>query len=561
MAKSVKFYTNLKSNLESVRVQYVGLWSLISKIVGTGETYGESLGELTLTEDSTLDRNAYDPMCKRAVETICDYYASLVFPTKNPFHLVANIPETELRSSDEEWFAKQSNKLIKALYSEKSGFLEVRDMFYRDWDTFGTSAFFTTEADDDDCPFVVQEFGIDNMAIQDGKNSQPEYAVLSFNWYPQVIVDFFGGENSALYGKMPADLRKDFESGDWNTRHKLYCVLHKNTDYSPDAVMGERKAQYESVWLFDGTDKIFTRNTYWENPLAVARYSRIRGEVYGRSDVSNFINTIAAINGIIYLAYQAAGKMADPAIGVFDNALAQDNEMDTDAGAVVALDSTFASGANPIVPIQNVGNIAPITDFLLKYLSEELVKAFKLDIIIPVVQTGTMTATEFVNRLALQSEVLSGVLMRHLTQIHGFYRRIINICARRKDFFDFKSAPEFVKKALKDGKDWYDIKYNNAITTIINSSEQRDFVNTCNSLMMAAQLDQSIAPDVDMYDSVLAIVKDSVLKNVLPTKLEHNERKAARQEQMMAAQQAQIMNMASQANRNNAQANQINEGQ
>lgn len=561
MAKSVKFYTNLKSNLESVRVQYVGLWSLISKIVGTGETYGESLGELTLTEDSTLDRNAYDPMCKRAVETICDYYASLVFPTKNPFHLVANIPETELHSSDEEWFAKQSNKLIKALYSEKSGFLEVRDMFYRDWDTFGTSAFFTTEADDDDCPFVVQEFGIDNMAIQDGKNSQPEYAVLSFNWYPQVIVDFFGGENSALYGKMPEDLRKDFESGDWNTRHKLYCVLHKNTDYSPDAVMGERKAQYESVWLFDGTDKIFTRNTYWENPLAVARYSRIRGEVYGRSDVSNFINTIAAINGIIYLAYQAAGKMADPAIGVYDNALTQDTEIDTDAGAVVALDSTFASGANPIVPIQNVGNIAPITDFLLKYLSEELVKAFKLDIIIPVVQTGTMTATEFVNRLALQSEVLSGVLMRHLTQIHGFYRRIVNICARRKDFFDFKSAPEFVKKALKDGKDWYDIKYNNAITTIINSSEQRDFVNTCNSLMMAAQLDQSIAPDVDMYDSVLAIVKDSVLKNVLPTKLEHNERKAARQEQMMAAQQAQIMNMASQANRNNAQANQINEGQ
>lgn len=560
MAKSVKFYTNLKSNLETVRVQYVGLWSLISKIVGAGETYGESLGELTLTEDETLDRSAYDPMCKRAVETICDYYASLVFPTKNPFHLVANIPEDQIRSNDVDWFAKQSDKLIRALYNHKSGFLEVRDMFYRDWDTFGTSAFFTTEQNDDECPFVVQEFGIDNMAIQDGKNSQPEYAVLTFNWYPQVIVDYFGGESGKLYGQMPADLRKDYEDGNWNRRYKVYCVLHKNTDYSPDAVMGERKAKYEAVWMFDGEEKIFSRNTYWENPLAVARYSRIRGEVYGRSDVSNFINTIAAINGIIYLAYQAAGKMADPAIGVYDNALTQDTEMDTDAGAVIALDSTFASGANPIVPIQNIGNIAPITDFLLKYLSEELVKAFKLDIIIPVVQTGTMTATEFVNRLALQSEVLSGVLMRHLTQINGFYKRIVNICARHPGFFDFDSAPDFVKKAIEDGKDWYDIKYNNAITTIINSSEQRDFVNTCNSLMMAAQLDQSIAPDVDMYDSVLSIVKDSVLKNVLPTKLEHEERKAQRQEQMAMAQQAQIMNMASQANRNNAQAQQITEG-
>ena len=560
MAKSVKFYTNLKSNLESVRVQYVGLWSLISKIVGTGETYGESLGELTLSEDETLDRSAYDPMCKRAVETICDYYASLVFPTKNPFHLVANIPEDQIRSNDVDWFAKQSDKLIHALYNHKSGFLEVRDMFYRDWDTFGTSAFFTTEQDDDECPFIVQEFGIDNMAIQDGKNSQPEYAVLSFNWYPQVIVDYFGGESGKLYSKMPADLRKDYESGDWNHRYKVYCVLHKNTDYSPKAVMGEHKAQYESVWLFDGTDEIFTRNTYWENPLAVARYSRIRGEVYGRSDVSNFINTIAAINGIIYLAYQAAGKMADPAIGVYDNALTQDTEIDTDAGAIIALDSTFASGANPIVPLQNIGNIAPLFDKLLTYLSEELVKAFKLDIIIPVVQTGTMTATEFVNRLALQSEVLSGVLMRHLTQINGFYKRIVNICARHEGFFDFESAPDFVKQAIKEGKDWYDIKYNNAITTIINSSEQRDFVNTCNSLMMAAQLDQSIAPDVDMYDSVLAIVKDSVLKNVLPTKLEHEERKAQRQEQMAMAQQAQIANMASQANRNNAQAQQITQG-
>lgn len=560
MAKSINFYTNLKSNLEAVRVQYVGLWSLISKIVGTGETYGESLGELTLSEDSTLDRRTYDPMCKRAVETICDYYASLIFPTVNPFHLVAPKPESELRSGDIEWYEKQTNKLLSALYSSDSGFFEVRDMFYRDWEVFGTSAFFTTEQDNDNCPFVVQEFGIDNLAIQDGKNNQPEYAVLSFNWYPQVIVDYFGGENGKLYNNLPDDLKKDYISGDWNRRYKLFCILHKNTEYSPNAVMGERKAQYESVWMFDGYNKIFARNTYWENPLAVARYSRIRGEVYGRSDVSNFINTIAAINGIIYLAYQAAGKMADPAIGVYDNALAQDNEMDTDAGAIIALDSTFASGANPIVPIQNIGNIAPLFDKLLTYLSEELIKAFKLDIIIPVVQTGAMTATEFVNRLALQSEVLSGVIMRHLTQIHGFYRRIINICTRRPGFFDFDNAPDFVKKALKDGKDWYDVKFNNSITNIINSSQQRDFVNTCNSLVMAAQLDPSIAPDVDMYDSVLAIVKDSVLRNVLPTKLEHEERKAQRQQQVAMAQDAQIANMASQANRNNAQAQQINQG-
>ena len=247
--------------------------------------------------------------------------------------------------------------------------------------------------------------------------------------------------------------------------------------------------------------------------------------------------------------------MADPAIGIYDNALAQDTEIDTDAGAIIALDSTFASGANPIVPIQDIGNIAPLTDFLLKYLSEELAKAFKLDIIIPIVQTGSMTATEFVNRLALQSEVLSGVLMRHLTQIDGFYKRIVNICARREGFIDFANAPEYVKKAVREGKSWYDIKYNNSIVNIINSSKQRDFVNTCNSLVMAAQIDTSLAPDIDLYDSVLEIVKDSVLQNVLPSKQEHQQRKAGREMMAIQAQQAQIANQASQANRNNAQAN------
>lgn len=555
MAKSITFYNNLKSNLEAVRLRSTGLWSLIAQILGTGETYGDELGELRYDESQTLDRMAYDPMCKRAIDTISDYYASLVFPTRNPFAIVPSISDEYVRQSDINWFKKQSDKIIKALYSEKSGFLEVRSLFYRDWDTFGTSAFFTTESADDDCPFVVQQFGVDAMAIQDGKNNAPEYAVLTFNWFPQVIVDYFGGEDSKLYGLLPADVRDDYTKGEWKQRHKLFCIIHKNTEYSPDAKMGERTAKYEGVWVFDGEDKIFARNTYFENPLAVARYARVRGEVYGRSDVSNFINTIAAINGILYLAYQAAGKMADPAIGVYDNALAQDTEVDTDAGAIIALDSTFASGANPIVPIQDIGNIAPITDFLLKYLSEELVKAFKLDIIVPIVQTGTMTATEFVNRLALQSEVLSGVLMRHLAQIDGFYKRVINICARREGFLDMANAPQFVKDAIKNGKPWYDVKFNNSIVNIINSSKQRDFVNTCNSLLMATQLDQSILADIDMYDSVLEIVKDSVLQNVLPTKQEHNQRKAQREIMAIQAQQAQVANIASQANRNNAQAN------
>lgn len=549
MARDIKFYRSLKQNLETTRDRYTGLWSLISSVLGRRESYGK-LGQVTFSESDTLDHDAYDPSCKRAVETVCDYYAALVFPSNNPFELVP-LAKNDPTQNDYDWFKKQSDKLVSSLYNNKSGFLEVKPVFYRDWDTFGTAAFFTTEQDDDECPFVVQEFGIDSMAIQDGSNSQPEYAVLAFNWYPQVIVDYFGKD---LYGKLPSDVRSEYESGDWDTQHILYCVIHKNPEYDPKAKLGKARAKFKSVWFFESDEQIFAENEFFENPLTVSRYARIRGEVYGRSDVSNFINTVAAINGIIYLAYKSLSKRADPAIGIYDNALANDTELDTDAGAVVALDSTFASAANPVVPLQDIGDTSGLTNVLLTFLRDELVKAFKLDVILPIVQTGAMTATEFVNRLALQSEVLSGILTRHLAQLSGFYDRIIGICSRRDGYFDFENAPKYVKKAVANGEKWYSVKFNNSITNIMNSSAQRDFVNTLNSLVMAAQVDQSIAPDIDLYDSVLAIVKDSVLKNALPTKTQHEQNKAARQMQVAQAQQAQIANLQSQANKNNAQA-------
>ena len=563
MAQNVEFYRNLKSSITTVRDRYVGLWSLVGEILNNSKIqYNAELGVTEGGESDTLDKYTYDPSCRRAVETVCDYYASLIFPAYEPFSLMppADVKETEIRSSDLDWYIQQSKRVVSALYDAKSGFNEVKQMFYRDWVTFGTAGLYVTESDDENVPFIIQEFGVDNLGIQDGYNSVPEYSVLAFNWFPQVIVSYFGGKDSPLYSKLPNDIRSSYESGEWTEQFLLYCVISKNDEYNPNAKMGKKSAKYTGAWFFEDGEDLIKVDHYHENPMTVARYARIRGEVYGRSDVSNFINTIVAINGIIYLAYQSLGKMADPAIGVFDNALAQDTEMDTDAGAIVALDSTFASGANPVIPLQDIGNSEPLTKFLLTYLQEELIKAFKLDIILPIVQTGGMTATEFVNRLALQSEVISGVLARHLGQIAPFYDRIVNICGRRPGFFDLKNAPKFVKERINDGKPWFSIKHNNAIMNTMNAAKQRDFVNTCNSLIMAAQLDQSIMPDIDMYDSVLAIVKDSVLKDVLPTKTEHKERKAAMQMQAIAAQQAQIANVASQANRNNAQANQI-EGQ
>ena len=117
MARDIKFYRSLKQNLEAVRDRYVGLWTLIASVLGRSESYGK-LGQITFAESDTLDHNAYDPSCKRAVETVCDYYASLVFPTQNPFEIVPLAKNNPVQN-DYDWFLKQSQKLVDALYNNK----------------------------------------------------------------------------------------------------------------------------------------------------------------------------------------------------------------------------------------------------------------------------------------------------------------------------------------------------------------------------------------------------------------------------------------------------------
>lgn len=560
MAKNIEFYQRLKENIESVRSRYVGLWALVAQLMGLPNNLrnNQKLGGFGYSEENTMDHNTYDPAARRALDTVSDYYASLVFPTSNPFELIApeSIPDAERNIALTDWYREQSDRMLAALFNQNSGFLEVKNSFYMDWESFGTAAFGIFEQDDDNSPFVIQQFGVDNMAIQDGKNNMPEYFVLAYNWNPQVIVDYFCplGVNDKEYGNLPGDIRTKYEQGEWNNYNLLYQIIHKNPEYDPSARIAKKSAQFIGVWIFECEQKIFRTNEYHENPMAVARFQRIRGEVYGRSDTSNFINTIVAINGIIYLVYETLGKIAKPPMAMFDNALANDDEVDFSADTLTILNSQFASAGQPIIQLQDVNNNLQFVNPLLQYLQEELQKAYKLDVIADIVQNKDMTATEFVNRLAIRGEIIGGTIMRHLSQIQPFFDRIVGICRRREGFFDIENAPDVVKDLIKSGKKWYQIKYNNAIQNILNASKIKAAMDAINFVAACAQIDTSIAPDIDLYDTLLETIKGTILINPLPSKTEHNQRKeerAKQAQQMMAADAAAQMSV---ANKNNAAA-------
>lgn len=561
MADDLTKLKAIKNSIETERGRVVAIWQMVAQILGIPNNilFSTQPGAFGYAETMTLDYNTYDPSCRRGLTTLSDYYANLIFPTKAPFSI--NAPSSLAASKDytniQAWYTEQTNRILNALHNGKSGFLENKQSFYFDLDAFGTSGLATFEQDDDDCPFLVQNYGIDNLGIMEGKNSQPEAILLAYSWFPQQIVDFFApnGKDDKGYNDIPEEIRTTYEKGEWNLRKVCYCIVQRNPDYSKKAKLGKNSYEYIGSWFFDISNKVIKTEYYEEQPVAVARFSRIRGETYGRSDFTNFINTIVAINGLIYLAYKAVGKMADPAIGIYDTALASDAEFNTDMGAIVMLDAQFASGKTPVVPIQDIGNIEPLVNFLLTYLQQNFEKAIKLDLIAEIVQTENMTATEFVSRLAIRAEILSGFIMRHISQIQSFYIRVVNICGRREGFLDWDNAPNEIKKLRDEGNKWYEVNYNTGINNILNSSKLKEYSDNLNMIVASAQIDPSIQPDIDLFDSLKEVISNTIMQKALPNKTIHNENREKMKQQQQQMLQIQAAQGQSIANKNNAQAN------
>lgn len=551
---------SIKNSIETERSRVVSIWQLVAQILGIPNNilFSTQPGGFGYAEAMTLDYNTYDPSCRRGLTTLSDFYANLIFPTKDPFGI--GIPSSLSNATEykeiQDWYSDQTRRVITALHNGKSGFLENKQSFYFDLSAFGTSALATFEQDDDECPFLVQNYGIDNLGIMEGKNSQPEASLLAYNWFAPQIVEFFApnGKEDKNYENIPLEIREMYEKGEWTSRKVCYCIVQKNPDYKKTAKLGINKSEYKGDWFFDTSNEVIKTEYFEEQPTAVARYSRIRGETYGRSDFTNFINTIVAINGLIYLAYKAVGKMADPAIGIYDNALASDNEFNTDMGEIIMLDSQFDSGKTPVVPIQDIGNIEPLVNFLLTYLQQNFEKAIKLDLIAEIVQTQNMTATEFVSRLAIRAEILSGFIMRHISQIQSFYIRVVNICARREGFLDWENAPKAVKDLYTNGDKWYEINYNTGINNILNAAKLKEYSDNLNMIVASSQIDTSLIPDVDLFDSLKEVISKTIMEKALPNKTIHNENRKKMQQQQQQIMQIQAAQGQSVANKNNADA-------
>lgn len=530
---AIKNLREFADSLRNQKTDYESLWADVSTMMGDG-SFDRYNNNYESGRDESADETTYDPAIRRIRNTIADYYMGLLFPIKNPFFLV-HPKETGLYKS---WYDNISNVIIGYLQSAESGFYENVGTFFQDWVTYGNGGLSVFESDDKDAPYFVKAYGIDCLSFSEGKNGSPNYFAYHDKHYASDLVETFG------YDEVPNQVQKEFETGGSSLFEVVLCIV-PNVDFKKGA-SGKNGKQYVGHWFVCGEQKPILVEYYDEKPIAVARQIKTRGQVYGKSEISQNIGTLKTINASIFTAILNMKNTAMPPMGIYANSILNGNEIDNTAGGITIFDTNvMLNGATPIFPIAEQGDVSPLFNVLTTYLKDEIAKLNRMDLIIDLEQRTNMTATEFLRRLALKGDALGAILTRLLNQLQPFFERIINI-SLRSGLIDMDNAPDDIKKLVKSGKKWYKIGFNTAINSLLDGAKQSDLLNALNILGASAQFDPSIAQDLDLYSVLKEQFGDGMLGSaLLVSKQDHLDNKQAivNQQQQMAQSQVD-MNLA-----------------
>jgi hypothetical protein len=583
-------YTQLNSDAE----RYRPLWRSISQYVGIGVNTDYTKNNQN-NKSQQLDQYIDDPTAALSVNQFGDYMVGIMWGTgDNAFKLVPSRYALELASMEElePYYDFATDQTLYHMNHSEAGFNNCLRAYAYDQGSFGTSgigtfpnkAFKQGVADN---AFLFRQYGVDNMVIDEGKGSMIDIVYATYQWRTNRIVGEFCTDDGVVskekLAKLPKEIRQAWEKNDLNRQFTIIFGMYPRSDYNPKKI-GKKGTKYCGVWFMysqQGQNNPFGEEDFTEKPIAVARMIKVRGEVYGRSSGTMLISTIRAVNFMLTTAIEIVEKMANPSLGVFNNAIFGDSVLDTSPNGLTVFNSTLAQGQNPTFPVYDVGDPSALLKLIIPYLNEKVTTAFKVDALLDFSSAKEMTATESLQRYAIRGKSLAGILQQQKVEcLEPTVRRCVSIlydldqlganpetmvdrtAALRKRGKDNRVMPQAVLDCIKAGRPWYEIRFNNELEKLTRTESVQALVQVINSITAIAALFPNIIEAVDWYKLLKDINNNLDANNQIIISETDFKKKiqaiAAQQQAMMAAQAgqagAEIQKNTATANKNNAEA-------
>jgi len=515
-------YIELFKDSKTVRSENISLWRDIANHCGItiDENYLDS-AESTSVSDP-LDEDIYDPTAALSVTQSGDYLDGIMWGTGS--EAVTIEPSEEVlqnadKSSLKAYYEFRTKQLLNNMNAREAGFSAARKPYFYSQMSFGTSGIGAFKNADyptkEENPYFFRSFGVDNMTIAEGKNGLIDIIFLVYHWKVCQIMEEFDNNKTVI----PKCVQDAYTSGDYNKNFTLVQGIVPRKSYDR-GLKGKLGTKYKGVWFLDKEkENIFFTEDFRRLPVGVCRAIKIQGKAWGRSSGSLMISTIKSTNYMLDQAIQTIEKMNDPALGTFNNALFGDSVINTSSGGLVTFNEALqAKGQAPMFQLHDVGDPTGLISFLLPYLNDKITTGFKVDMLLDFSSGKDMTATEAMQRYAIRGKSLAGLLGQEKNEmLDVVVERCIQIeddcglcgidptdelMVKEKTSINRSDMvmPEAVAKAMKEGKRWYTIKYNNELEKMVKTEGLERIMQLINGISMLMSLYPQMGEAVQWYD-------------------------------------------------------------
>lgn len=525
LSTSYQYVVDKYQKLKAQRGTWESHWMELSKYslptkdnIYGGEVKGEKKGQ-------TL----FDAVGVRCTEQLASaLHGMLTNPSTQWFNFSSGNFQIDNKPAVAEWLQSSAKKCLFIM--NNSNFQSEIHEAYLDLCGFGTSHIRIEEDPREVVRFTSRP--IYEVALGENYNGIIDTVYYRYEITCEQLCEKFGD-------KLPQELLDTRNKEPLKEFHIIHAI--EPSDRLP-ANLAHKMLPFTSIYILEEGCILLNQGGFEENPCIISRFSKLSGEMYGRSPAMKALPDIKTCNQMMKTWLEGAQLTVNPALQAPDEGVLMPIRLTPGA-----INYYRADSKDRIEPI-NIGARPDIGTQVIEMLHNNIKSAFYIDQL-HLVESDRMTATEVMQRRDEQLRSMSPILGRLQYELLApIIMRVFGIMARRKLI---PPAPNELSNASLE------VKFVSQIARAQESVDGDNFMRAFQNIMAIAQVDPTIIDIIDPDKTGRFLFKtygaslDNLRKESDVTKL--RDQRANDQAQ---AQQAQLDQMNSQSSKNMAQAQQ-----
>ena len=452
----------LKNNKQSLK----SLFQLISEYVYNRKYDGQDIPNAGIFADEDI----YDNTAQRANGIMANVMVNNIWPNGPRTFSLGRTWDTPDTEEIKTYFSYVNQQMYSVMDNTKAGLQTALDEYMLDQGAFATSGIYVKEKEDDRAvPVRYEAWSIKGRYIDEGPDGNIDTIFSEISMSVRNAVKVYGYEN------LSARVRKDFDNGDIENKVKILHVIEPRLERDKSK-KGVKDMPIASIHIEVDTRKILKESGMEEMPVFIGRFSKVPGEIYGRSPAMVAMADILEINAVREAISIATEKQLDPPMAVYDDGALGAGAIDTSAGAINVFSVTGRLNAGkPIEPLYTVGELQSSYTHI-DTLKETINNHFYLDRLLDFNNETRMTLGEAQLRNALRGQSLGAFYARQENEvITPMIERTFNILLKlgrlgviqgsKEEVEQLKRGmqpvyiPEALVQRMMNGEDIYESKY------------------------------------------------------------------------------------------------------